>query len=29
CVAGCLSNTINLSHYTNQQLMAQLEGMLL
>jgi len=28
CVAGCFSDAISLSHYTNEQLMAQLEGML-
>ena len=29
CVVGCYSDAISLSHYTNEQLMAQLEGMLL
>ena len=29
CVAGCFSDAISLSHYTNEQLMAQLEGMLI
>ena len=29
CVAGCFANAISLSHYTNEQLMAQLEGILL
>ncbi len=28
CVAGCFADAISLSHYTNEQLMAQLEGML-
>ncbi len=28
CVAGCFADAVSLSHYTNEQLMAQLEGML-
>jgi heterodisulfide reductase subunit A len=28
CVAGCFADAISLSHFTNEQLMAQLEGML-
>ncbi|MFC1937381.1 FAD-dependent oxidoreductase [Chloroflexota bacterium] len=28
CVAGCPSDSINLKHYTNQQIVAQMEGML-
>ena len=29
CVAGCFADAISLSHYTNEQIVAQLEGMLL
>ncbi len=28
CVAGCFSDAVSLSHYTNEQIMAQLEGIL-
>jgi len=28
CVGGCPSHAINLNHYTNEQIMAQMEGML-
>jgi heterodisulfide reductase subunit A len=28
CVGGCPSDAINLSHYTNEQIVAQMEGML-
>ncbi len=28
CVGGCLSDAINLKHYTNEQIVAQMEGML-
>ncbi len=28
CVSGCLSNAISLRHFTNEQILAQMEGML-
>ena len=28
CVSGCPSNSITLNHYTNEQIVAQMEGML-
>jgi len=28
CVGGCVSDAISLSHYTNEQIVAQMEGML-
>ncbi len=28
CVAGCLSDAVSLSHFTNEQIVAQMEGML-
>ena len=28
CVGGCLSDAISLNHFTNEQILAQMEGML-
>ncbi len=28
CVGGCPSDAVNLKHYTNEQIVAQMEGML-
>ena len=29
CVSGCPSDAVNLNHYTNEQIVAQMEGALL